>query len=95
MRFKYALKGQQLLAQGNTLGNHGSKNAPCKGKSFPISPLAPYPVILSLVPLLFCPHHLFSIFYLCIRRNKNDKTEKIWQRFNLLQISSSPSREVT
>ena len=75
MRFKYALnqrspaegkgKGQQLLAQGNTLGNHGSKNAPCKGKSFPISPLAPYPVILSLVPLLVCPHHLLSICYLC------------------------------
>ena len=56
MRFKYALKGQQLLAQGNTLGNHGSKNAPCKGKSFPISPLAPVPSDSIAGLLLFCPH---------------------------------------
>ena len=95
MRFKYALKGQQLLAQGNTLGNHGSKNAPCKGKSFPISPLAPFPAIPSLVSSYFVPTNKNKPPIFAIRRNKNDKTEKIWQRFNLLQISSSPSREVT
>ena len=35
---QHALKGQKLLAQGNTLGISGYKvafsNAPCKGKSF-------------------------------------------------------------
>ena len=29
-----ALKGQKLLAQGNTLGKYGRKRSPCKGKSF-------------------------------------------------------------
>ena len=32
---QHALKGQKLLAQGNTLGNKiAFSNAPCKGKSF-------------------------------------------------------------
>ena len=30
----FALKGQKLLAQGNTLGKYGRKRPPCKGKSF-------------------------------------------------------------
>ena len=30
----YALKGQNLLAQGNTLGYAYARKAPCKGKSF-------------------------------------------------------------
>ena len=30
----YALKGQKLLAQGNTLGINGTNLSPCKGKSF-------------------------------------------------------------
>ena len=30
----HALKGQKLLAQGNTLGKAAGGNAPCKGKSF-------------------------------------------------------------
>ena len=34
MRFKYGLKAQKLLAQGNTLGTLAICNAPCKGKSF-------------------------------------------------------------
>ena len=29
-----ALKGQKLLAQGNTLGFYGANLSPCKGKSF-------------------------------------------------------------
>ena len=33
-----ALKGQPLLAQGNALGIMAFSNAPCKGKSFKISP---------------------------------------------------------
>ena len=31
---QHALKGQKLLAQGNTLGIMAISNAPCKGKSF-------------------------------------------------------------
>ena len=31
---QHALKGQKLLAQGNTLGTLAICNAPCKGKSF-------------------------------------------------------------
>ena len=33
---QHALKGQKLLAQGNTLGIMSVSNAPCKGKSFKI-----------------------------------------------------------
>ena len=33
----HALKGQKLLAQGNTLGKAAGGNAPCKGKSFIIT----------------------------------------------------------
>ena len=31
---QHALKGQKLLAQGNTLGIMAVNKAPCKGKSF-------------------------------------------------------------
>ena len=34
MRFKYGLKAQKLLAQGNTLGIIAISKTPCKGKSF-------------------------------------------------------------
>ena len=34
MWFKFGLKAQKLLAQGNTLGTLAICNAPCKGKSF-------------------------------------------------------------
>ncbi len=34
MWFKYGLKAQKLLAQGNTLGIMAVNKAPCKGKSF-------------------------------------------------------------
>ena len=33
MWFKYGLKAQKLLAQGNTLGIIAVSKAPCKGKS--------------------------------------------------------------
>ena len=33
MWFRHALKGQKLLAQGNTLGISAIHLAPCKGKS--------------------------------------------------------------
>ena len=33
---QHALKGQKLLAQGNTLGIMSVSNAPCKGNSFKI-----------------------------------------------------------
>ena len=33
---QHALKGQKLLAQGNTLGIKAISNAPCMGKSFKI-----------------------------------------------------------
>ena len=33
MWFRYALKGQKLPAQGNTLGISAIRLAPCKGKS--------------------------------------------------------------
>ena len=33
MWFKHALKGQKLLAQGNTLGISAIRLAPCRGKS--------------------------------------------------------------
>ena len=35
--FKYALKGQKLLAQGIALGIKAISKAPCKGKSFIIA----------------------------------------------------------
>ena len=34
MWFKYGLKAQKLLAQGNALGIMAISKAPCKGKSF-------------------------------------------------------------
>ena len=34
MWFKYRLKAQKLLAQGNALGIMAVNKAPCKGKSF-------------------------------------------------------------
>ena len=34
MWFKYGLKAQKLLAQGNTLGIMAVNKTPCKGKSF-------------------------------------------------------------
>ena len=34
MWFKYGLKAQKLLAQGNTLGIMAVNKEPCKGKSF-------------------------------------------------------------
>ena len=34
MWFKYGLKAQKLLAQGNALGIIAVNKAPCKGKSF-------------------------------------------------------------
>ena len=34
MRFKYGLKVQKLLAQGDALGIIAISKAPCKGKSF-------------------------------------------------------------
>ena len=33
MWFRHALKGQKLLAQGNTLGISTIRPAPCRGKS--------------------------------------------------------------
>ena len=36
MWFKYGLKAQKLLAQGNALGIKAISKAPCKGKSFVI-----------------------------------------------------------
>ena len=33
MWFKYALKGQKLLAQGIALGMMANRKTPCKGKS--------------------------------------------------------------
>jgi len=33
MWFRHALKGQKLLAQGNTLGISAIRLAPCRGKS--------------------------------------------------------------
>ena len=34
MWFKYGLKAQKLLAQGNALGMMAISKTPCKGKSF-------------------------------------------------------------
>ena len=34
MWFKYGLKAQKLIAQGNALGVVAISKAPCKGKSF-------------------------------------------------------------
>ena len=39
MWFKYGLKVQKLLAQGNTLGIIAISKAPCKGKSFVYCPV--------------------------------------------------------
>ena len=36
---QHALKGQQLLAQGNALGIIAISKAPCKGKSFVYCPV--------------------------------------------------------
>lgn len=60
--------------------------------------------VVFLKPLCDCESRREAFFVLsnkietptfALRRNKNDKTEKIWQRFNLLQISFSPLKEVT
>ena len=65
---QHALKGQKLLAQGNTLGIKAISNAPCKGKSFkihrikmetPLRYVKLLPVVLKLLPLqgaLFATH---------------------------------------
>ena len=65
---QHALKGQKLLAQGNTLGIMAISNAPCKGKSFkihlikmetPLRYVKLLPVVLKLLPLqgaLFATH---------------------------------------
>ena len=45
MWFKYGLKAQKLLAQGNALGIKAVSKAPCKGKS-----LIKYPLFKR-----FCP----------------------------------------
>jgi hypothetical protein len=44
--FKYGLKAQKLLAQGNALGIKAISKAPCKGKS-----LINSPVLLKFLPL--------------------------------------------
>ena len=44
--FKYGLKAQKLLAQGNALGIKAISKAPCKGKSF-VNCL----ILLKLLPL--------------------------------------------
>ena len=57
---QHALKGQKLLAQGNTLGIMSVSNAPCKGKSFKIHLIIKenslryvklLPIVLKLLPL--------------------------------------------
>jgi len=57
---QHALKGQKLLAQGNTLGIMAISNAPCKGKSFKIHRIIKenslryvklLPIVLKLLPL--------------------------------------------
>ena len=57
---QHALKGQKLLAQGNTLGIMAISNAPCKGKSFKIHLIKKenslryvklLPIVLKLLPL--------------------------------------------
>ena len=59
---QHALKGQKLLAQGNTLGIMSVSNAPCKGKSFKIHLIKMenslryvklLPVVLKLLPYTF------------------------------------------
>ena len=42
MWFKYGLKAQKLLAQGNALGIIAANKAPCKGKSFVYMKLLPF-----------------------------------------------------
>ena len=39
MWFKYGLKAQKLLAQGNALGIKAISKAPCKGKSLKNNPV--------------------------------------------------------
>ena len=62
---QHALKGQKLLAQGNTLGIMSVSNAPCKGKSFKIHLIKKenslryvklWPIVLKLLPLLLYLH---------------------------------------
>ena len=47
MWFKYGLKAQKLLAQGNALGIIAISKAPCKGKSLMFC----LPGVLKLLPL--------------------------------------------
>ena len=49
--FKYALKGQKLLAQGIALGILAVNKAPCKGKSF----------VCWLVLESFCPYRAIGL----------------------------------
>ena len=49
MWFRYGLKAQKLLAQGNTLGISAIRLAPCKGKSLKKS------VKFLPIPLVFPP----------------------------------------
>ena len=69
--FRYALKGQKLPAQGNTLGIRAISLAPCKGKSFH-SPKyrydtssAQHPFFLQLpcqlIPLIYFAYHIKHI----------------------------------
>ena len=51
MWFKYGLKAQKLLAQGNALGIIAANKAPCKGKSF----------VYGLVFKSFCPYRAASV----------------------------------
>ena len=51
MWFKYGLKAQKLLAQGNALGIIAANKAPCKGKSF----------VYGLVFKSFCPYRSASV----------------------------------
>ncbi len=52
--FKNALKGQKLLAQGNTLGLRAVNKTPCKGKSFIYSDLKAFALTgrLCILPIL-------------------------------------------
>ena len=51
MWFKYGLKAQKLLAQGNTLGIMAVNKAPCKGKSF----------VNRLILLKLCPYRATNL----------------------------------
>ena len=52
MWFKYGLKAQKLLAQGNALGIIAISKAPCKGKSF----------VNCLIFESFCPFRAYGAY---------------------------------